>query len=493
MDKVVTTQTSRLMDQHMINDVGIDGILLMENAARGVAEAVLHTGRTGKCVILIGGGNNGGDGLALMRILKVMGRDSIGVLLGNPESFKGDALKNYNIVKRLSLPLITDISVIHSADIIVDALFGTGLSRPIEGMAYDAIRLANDSSAYRIAVDIPSGMNGDTGEIMGIVFNADETITFQCIKKGLLLTKERETVGRMIVQPIGLIDDAFFENVNAGELIDEAFVSKLLPERRIVSNKGNYGKALIIAGSDGMLGAAVMASAAALRAGAGLTRAYVKKSVVDAFAVIPEVMPISDEDNNYSLDYLLDWADAIGIGCGLGNDTQKYKKLIAALNCGKPLVVDADGLNSMDENAKSLLHKNCILTPHPGEMARLIGCDIKTVLNNPSDIARSFAMEYNCTVLLKSAVSIIVSANGEVRYNANGNAGLAKGGSGDVLTGIITALIAQGLNPFDAGAVGAFILGCSAEKAFQLLQMRSLTAKDVIEMISDSMESFNEI
>lgn len=490
MKNVVTTELMRSFDYHMIHDIGIDGLVLMENAARAVAEAVLSRDDSGECVILIGRGNNGGDGLAILRILALMGRSAKGLLLCDPKGYSGDALKNYEIAKKLNLELSSDLKLIEFASIIVDAIFGTGLSKPIERESneYRAIELANAANAYRIAVDIPSGMNGDSGKVMGIAFNADETITFHCIKRGLLLTPERELVGKLKLAPIGLMDGVHTAIAENEQLIDEEFVRKLLPKRRIVSNKGSFGKALIAAGSKGMPGAAVMASAAALRTGAGLTRACVPEEILPAFVCLPEVMPVADNSKPQGFVESVEWATSIGLGCGMGNDSSVKEKLKCVLCSGKPAVIDADGLNAMDDESRKLLHENCIITPHPGEMARLIGSSVSNVLDNMVETASDFAKRYGCIVLLKSAVSVIAAPDGRLRYNASGNSGLAKGGSGDVLTGIITALLAQGLKPFDASSAGAFLLGRSSDTAMKLLQDRMLTAGDVFNAIESTLK-----
>ena len=505
MLNVVSVQTMRDFDRCMINDVGIDGMLLMETAARAAAESVIK--HEGRCVVLIGPGNNGGDGIALIRILKLLGREATGLLLCDPAKFRGDALKNYQIAVKCGLPFTDETDCIKNADIIVDAVFGTGLSKSIEGKARQAIEIANSSDAYRIAVDIPSGINGDTGEIMGIAFNADETVTFQCIKRGLLLTKEREKIGKLITAPIAVPPEKYAETLEREQLIDFDFVNGLLPERKIVSNKGSYGKALLIVGSAGMTGAAIMCANACLRAGAGLTKVFAEEQTLNALSAVPEIMTVRDitdgsengnknktrngnEDCEISdaLYNALEWADAVGIGCGTGNDKNIYKKLIAALKTGKPTVIDADGLNCMDEYAKSLLNENCIITPHPGEMARLIKKDTAYVLSDPVGIAERFANKYGCVVLLKSAVTVIAKpekgSQSRIRYNTSGNTGLAKGGSGDTLTGIITALLAQKLEPFDAASCGAYLLGTSAEEAYKLLKTRLLTASDAADALA---------
>ena len=470
-----------------MTEQGIPGCILMDTAARGVADAVLNSPRKGKTAVLIGGGNNGGDGLALMRILKLKGIESIGILCCDPERLKGDALLNYRIAANMRLSMTEELSEISSAEIIVDGLFGTGLDRKIEGRAFDAIELANACSAYRIAIDIPSGMSGDTGEIFGTVFKADETVTVQCIKRGLIVTKYRECVGKITVCPIGYMDEDIEMGFSKEKLIDDEFVRSCLPDRKIVSNKGNFGRTLIFAGSPGMSGAAVMASTAALRVGSGLVNAVVPDSIAQAFGIRPEIMVNADSDSDIRSN--ISKASAVGIGCGSGNDVNIKKKLYEVLMSRKPCVVDADAINIMDSELLSLLHENCVLTPHPGEMSRLIHTDIKSVIEHPVETAKSFSEKFGTVLLLKSAASVIAAPDGRIRYNISGNPGLAKGGSGDVLTGIISGLLAQGLTAFDAASCGAYLLGQSADTALSLLKNRALIAGDVLDSIAETMKT----
>lgn len=480
MINVSTSESMRELDRHMIEDIGIPSAVLMENAARAVTEAVLACGRSGLCVILIGPGNNGGDGLAVLRQLAQTGRSAVGILLCDPEKFRGDALVNYNIARRLALALTDSLEPIERAEVIVDAVFGTGLDREITNPQLEAISRANAASAYRIAVDIPSGINGTSGKVLGEVFCADETVSFVAIKRGQILTSELEKVGKLRVIQIGMTDEAHRDQMEREQLIDGAFIDELLAERKRYSNKGSNGKALAVCGSEGMSGAAVMASAACIRAGAGLTRSLVPKRIVSSFAALPEAMVLSDEETDLSAQ--LDWANAVCIGCGIGNDPNSLIKLEKVLECGKPAVIDADALNLMARERSLLARLNAkhIVTPHPGEMARLTKSSVSEVLNDTVGFALEFAKAYGCTVLLKNAVSVIASPDGRLRYNASGNTGLAKGGSGDCLSGIITAMLAQGLSPFDAASAGAYLLGASADEALKLLKTRALCASDTV-------------
>ena len=236
-----------------------------------------------------------------------------------------------------------------------------------------------------------------------------------------------------------------------------------------------------------MSGAAVMASTAALRVGSGLVNAVVPDSVVQAFGIRPEIMVNADSDSDIRSN--ISKASAVGIGCGSGNDVKIKKKLYEVLMSRKPCVVDADAINIMDPELLSLLHENCVLTPHPGEMSRLIHTDIKSVIEHPVETAKSFSEKYGAVLLLKSAASVIAAHDGRIRYNISGNPGLAKGGSGDVLTGIISGLLAQGLTAFDAASCGAYLLGQSADTALSLLKNRALIAGDVLDSIAETMKT----
>lgn len=485
MLSVMTAEKARAADMHMISCIGISNEVLMENAANAVADAVEKRlcGKVGRVVIICGRGNNGGDGLALVHILASRSISAEALLTAAPDSLTGAARSNYDIAIKAGLNITQDENALNRADIIVDAMFGTGLSKPIVGRNADIINRANASGAYRIAVDIPSGMNADTGRIMGAVFHADETITFHAVKRGLLLTAEREYVGKLHVAPIGVISKAQRMLEESEQLIDEAFIKTLLPRRRLVSNKGSYGRALMIAGSENMPGAALMSVSAAVRAGAGITKAYIPEKSLKLFSALPEAILIT---RDAAINADLEWATAIGIGPGLGCGFEVGPLIENSLAAHKPTVADADALNYMARNRAtlSLLHPEVVLTPHPAEMARLMELSTAQVVNDPVGAALEFSRDFNCCVALKSAVTVIASPDGRIRYNATGNPGLAKGGSGDVLTGLTLALLAQGLNAFDAVSAGAYLLGSSADKALELLGTRMLRACDAIEALT---------
>ena len=506
MLNVSKTTLMRSCDKNMTEKIGIPDAVLMENAANAVAQSIKkHTaGRKNgsRVFILIGPGNNGGDGLALLRILTAEGYNAEGILLFEPIQNKKDeqsavlprssAELNYQIAINLGLPLSNDINRLNTcreSDIIVDAIFGTGLNRKPSGVFKTAIERANALPACRIAVDIPSGINGDTGECGGsepnserpAVFRADETVTFVAVKRGMLLTHERECVGKITVAQIGITDAEHAALLQKEQLIDEEFVRSLLPKRKLVSNKGTFGKAAIAAGSPGMGGAAVMAASAALRAGAGLTKAFVPREIMYMFASRPEIMAVADED----IQSLVQWATAFGIGCGSGGDASIKQKLRAVLSCGKPAVIDADGRNNLDIELKKLLSLRHVLTPHPGEMARLLKTNVADVQAHRLEYARSFAAEHNVTMVLKGAGTIAVSPEGKAFLNITGNPGMAKAGSGDVLAGMIASFVAQGVQPLTAAAGCVYLHGMAGDRCAQRLSKCAMLPSDMIEKLPE--------
>ncbi len=487
---VTNRKTSRTIERELRREFPNIENTIVEDAAFAILNAVGRRSIKGKIVVLIGAGSIGAIGFAVLRLMRLAEMDTIGLLCrcndgcGIIGEDDGVHSLEYDSAKKMQLPLAIDCSIINSADVIIDAIFDGKPMNDNYDFVSDIIERSNACSAYRIAINIPSGMDEETGATSGTVFNANETIALHCVKRGLLLTDNREAVGKLNVCRILPFTDDKFLSLTHEMLIDEGFVRSLLPNRKLVSNKGTYGRSLIVAGSNGMNGAAVMAASAALRTGSGLVNAYVPEGIVHAFDVRPEIMVNADDGMTDSLNVLIHKANAIGVGCGSGKDAHIGQKLMLIIESGKPCVIDADGLNNLTAEHVIKLHENCVLTPHPGEMARLIGVGIHDVLKDRVAVARDYARKNNCVLLLKSSVTVIASPSGIIRYNISGNPGLAKGGSGDVLTGIITALLAQGLKPFDAASVGAFLLGVSADKALELLKNRMLTACDIIDAIS---------
>lgn len=492
MQYILTPEQMRALDARLINETGIPGIVLMEHAAAGVVRAVLELlPAGGAVVILCGGGNNGGDGLAVLRQLAMRNVAARALLLSPLELLAGDALLQYRMTAGCGLSMQTVLTEEEaeaadmSADVLVDALFGTGLSRAVEGRYRRIIERINDANASVVAVDIPSGVDGTTGKVLGAAIRADVTVTFQYKKMGHLLFPGRSLAGDVRVAPIGITQPP----ADAALQFDETDIAALLPPREQNSHKGTFGRALLCAGCAPYAGAALLSAKSALRSGCGLLHVAVPRGIRPLFAAFPDAIchPAGQEDE-WTQDAaqeaaaLLSSVDAAALGPGMGKGDGIPALLHMALLSGKPLVIDADGLNALSAHRElfTLLHKNVILTPHPAEMGRLTDENVKSISDSPVEAARSAAREWGCTVLLKGATSVI--AQGDMLcLNTTGNPGLAKGGSGDVLTGILLALLAQKISPFEAACAGAYLLGVTADKAFKLLGSRMLTPSDVME------------
>ncbi len=491
MRQVLTPAQMREMEAEMMGRYRIPGLVLMEHSAAGVAEAVLRLlPGHGRVLALCGGGNNGGDGLCALRQLHTLGVKAEGALFVPPQSLKGDALLQYEMAIACGIPVrhASDGAEFPlAADVLIDALFGIGLSRTVEGIFARAIARMNASGVPVVSVDIPSGIDGETGYVLGAAVRANITVTFQNKKLGHLLFPGREYAGEVVEVLIGPainLPEAAFS-------LEEADIGRLLPPRPQNSHKGQNGRALLIAGSKNYAGAALLAANAALRGGCGLLHAAVPKGIHPMFARCPGTIchPVGDGEE-WSVGAakeaaaLIEKAEVLAIGPGLGGGEGIALLLKELLLSQKPLLIDADGLNTLSKNRTlfSLLHPNVILTPHPAEMARLIRGNVEDVLHAPLATAKKAAADWNCTVLLKGATTVI-SSSGRVCLNTTGNSGLAKGGSGDVLTGIMLALLAQGIAVYDAACAGAYLLGGTAEKAYDLLRTRMLLATDVIDAL----------
>ena len=502
MQNVYTPEAMRAVDRYLIEQCKIPGLTLMERAAQGVFKAVAKKcegeGRR-RILILCGSGNNGGDGLVLLRLLHLAGYEACGVLLAAEEKLRGDAAASLAAAKASGCTFLPweEAKAALPGSIVVDALFGTGLCRPVTGQAAQAIEAVNASGAYVIAVDIPSGIDGRDGSVQGCAIRAEETITFQNYKPGLLLFPGRGYAGRTTLHRIAE-EDAPVATPFALQQAED--IAALLPPRPLDSHKGKNGRALLLAGCAEYTGAALLCAAAALRAGCGLLRVVVPASVKPAFSALPEAMcvPVGrggawDAESCCAAAALIGGQQAIGFGSGMGQlaDISLLQRAIAS---HIPLVIDADGLNALSRSRELLrsLHREVILTPHPGEMARLMGTEASEIQHDPAGIALAAAKEWQCVVLLKGA-STCISDGRRVVFSLAGNPGLAKGGSGDTLTGIITALLAQGLSPMNAACAGAFLLGASADTAYKILGNRMLMASDVTLAIRETIGQLSQI
>ncbi|MEA4913144.1 MAG: NAD(P)H-hydrate dehydratase [Christensenella sp.] len=493
MKRVVGADEMRSFEQERFADGRAESLEWMERAAEGV-DALLAARYPEKSVLVFcGSGNNGGDGFTLLRLLKRRNVSCAGVLLAKAEQLTGDAKTNYLRALDCGITFlnIPTQGLFIKYDVLVDAMFGTGLSRPVSGVYADVIAQMNASGKPIVAVDIPSGVDATSGELLGAAVHASETITFQFYKRGQLLFPGRSYCGEVIVHPLADADD----EAGSVSLFSREDAARLLPARPTDSHKGKNGRALLCVGSLNLTGAALLSTAACLRAGAGLTTAAVPGGVKTAFSALPEAMAIPvnkgvdwDEAGCEEAAKLLPQKNVVCVGCGAG-EGNILPLIESVLKSQTPVVLDADALNQLAKVPQLItkLHKNVVLTPHPAEMARLCGEPISFILADPIGIAQTYASKWNCIVLLKGATTC-VSDGDTVRLNISGNAGLAKGGSGDVLAGLITGLLAQGFAPLDAASCGAYLLGASADTALDLLKERMLIARDVIGVIEQTIE-----
>lgn len=497
--KVATAEQMREFDRRASEDFGVPSIVLMENAGRLVSEAVCEAlgDLNGKRVTIVAGrGNNGGDGFVAARYLRDAGAHVAVFLLGKPEDVGGDARANLDIlldsgIAVRSITSAEEITTLPYSDAIVDAIFGTGLRGEVTALPADVIRAINAARKPVVAVDIPSGLDADTGAVLGVSIEADCTVTFALPKIGLLTYPGAACVGKLVVGDIG-IPKCLFEEITV-ELVDEAMVASKLPARPPDAHKGTFGTAVVIAGSLGLTGAAAMASEAALRAGAGLSTLACAASLQDIMATkLTEVMTrglpetdarsISSAAVDPTLD-LVEKGDSVTLGCGLGThpDTCEFvHRLVKSVR--KPMIIDADGLNALSKDIATLQgdHGDLVLTPHPGEMSRLLGTSTEAVQSNRMDAVKQAASRFHCVVVLKGARTLISEPSGKVFINPTGGPGLATGGTGDVLAGAIGGLLAQGLSQLDAAICGAFIHGRAGDISADELGAAGVIAGDVL-------------
>lgn len=500
----------REFDRRAVEEFGVPSIVLMENAGRHVFEAVcgiLGSLRGKRVAVVAGKGNNGGDGFVVARHLRDAGVQVTVLLLGSPSDVNGDAKTNLDILAKTGLPVksIESASEVKCAlaqsHAVVDALFGTGLSGEIRGLAAEIIQTINESGRPVAAVDIPSGLDADTGKILGTCVKADCTVTFALPKIGLLTYPGAEYVGRLIVGDIG-IPQQLFDEINF-QLTGSEWVADRLPARPPNAHKGTFGTTLVIAGSSGFIGAGVMASEAALRVGAGLSTLAVPASLQDlAASKLTEVMTRGlpeTESRSFSAEALdaalklCEKATAVVLGCGLGthpSTCEFVEQFVRSTN--KPLVVDADGLNCLSKDALQGTHGDLIITPHPGEMARLLGTTAEHIQSNRIDAAREAANRFRCITVLKGARTLIADPSGNVFINPTGDVGMATGGTGDVLSGAIGGLLAQGMTLRDAAVCGVYIHGMAGEMASSLIGAAGMLAGDLLDTLPEALKELYE-
>jgi len=512
--KVVTPTQMREIDRRCIEDLGIPGRDLMERAGAAVAaevESIILPDRSDPLVVLLAGkGNNGGDALVTSRLLARKKINTLTFLLAQAPALQGDAALNLDRLIRSQAPLkeLIDESELSGlreslarADIIVDGIFGTGFKGQARGIAAEVIKLVNQTVSARpgirvIAIDIPSGLEGETGKVEGEVIRADRTVTMGLPKTGMVRGNGLNCCGRVIAADIG-VPSAVIDEVSADlELLTGPGLSGLIPPRLQNSHKGSYGHLLILAGSPGMTGAAALSSMAALRAGAGLVTLGIPESLNPILEEkCTEVMTIPLPETSAgtlspdAIPPILDFCrkiDVVAIGPGLSRNPETgelVKELIRS--CPVPLVIDADGLNLIadDLSVLSCASSGLTLTPHPGEACRLTGLTREELFADREGIARKFARENNLILVLKGAGTLIALPEGPLRINLTGNPGLATGGTGDILTGLIAGFMAQGVEAGSAACLGVYVHGAAGDKAAEKVGEISLIASDLLETI----------
>lgn len=492
--KILTAEQIRTWDQFTIEHEPIASIDLMERAATKCFEWLeennwfIHS-----FAIFCGKGNNGGDGLAIARMLANKGCPvSVYILeFGHKgtEDFQAN-LARLHQYPAVTIQFIQDESNFHqlSGDtIVIDALFGSGLTRPLDGITSKLVEHINNSGCSVIAIDVPSGMAVDRSSKGHTIIKAAYTLSFQCYKQAFLAAENAEFMGEVIILDIGLSSDHLNKVETKLELIDDAIINSIYKPRNKFSHKGNFGHALMIAGSYGKMGAAILSAKACLRTGAGLLTCFIPKCGYEIFqTALPEAMVMTDTHSSIitKIDEDVSKYDSVGIGPGLGTSSETrtaIKELLSAYK--KPIVIDADGLNglSMEKNLPSL-PPGSILTPHPKEFDRLFGeCkdDFERI-----DKAIASAKLLNCSIVLKGHHTFIATAGGKGYFNSTGNAGMATAGSGDVLTGMITALLAQGYSSEQAAILGVYFHGSAGDMAAKDLSQEAMIAGDIIDHIA---------
>lgn len=474
---ILTADKMRAADEYTINNLGIESTLLMGNAAKGLFDEIAAAAGAlidKKCCIVVSNGNNGGDGLALAGLLYAA-KANVCVILASDRPLSCDAQHYFDkldkdiSVLRYSEDEGSSLEKIKLADIIVDALFGTGFKGSLKGAAYVLAGAINEAHATVFSADIPSGCICDTGAVEDIAVFADYTVTFSNKKPCHFLYPAAQHCGKVIVKDIGIPPKAVERTKPYIMEADPELLANLLPSRAQNSNKGSFGRLCLLCGSDLMPGAVRLAARAALKSGVGLLQIASTESVVRAvsnvldepiYTMLADRGGIVDKSCEQVLLSAVLKAQAVVAGCGLGvNEDTEYLIKVLLQNAAAPVVLDADGISALKENINILSARSypTVITPHPLELARLLGCDVKAVQADRVGIARSTAEQYKITVVLKGANTVIASQDGLVYINPSANSGLAKGGSGDVLSGIIGAFLAQGLKSEHAAVLGVYL------------------------------------
>lgn len=508
--RVLTAAQMREADRRTIDDIGIASLVLMENAGRQVVaamEAVHGDLREHSVAVLCGRGNNGGDGFVVARTLLQRGVDVSVFLIASVSEVRGDARTNLDILGRLGVTVVEiansqdwelHSSAVSDSTIIVDAIFGTGLKTPLAGLLETVVADVNGSGVPVVSIDLPSGLSADTHEPIGDSIHAGVTIALGAPKLPLVLPPAELRAGDIVIADIG-IPSEIIDGVDGPhvELMTRSGTRELLQPRTPDSHKGDYGRVLILAGSRGKTGAAHLAAMGALRSGAGLVTVAVPSGclpIVAAMGAEYMTAPIDETPDGIdpeAVEQILEWtSDVVALGPGLGQGAATRAFVRAMVDrATQPLVIDADGLNAFAGEPERLAGRDgrdVIITPHPGEMARLVGLSVDDVQANRLDIARDFASKHHVYVVLKGHRTIVATPTGTVFINPTGNPGMATGGTGDVLTGMLAAWLAQLLDAEAACKLAVYLHGMAGDLAEADEGEVSMTAGDLAAHIGDA-------
>ena len=495
----VNAAQMKAADQYTIQKLGVPSLELMEHAAQACVQ-VLEDEKVdlSHVCVVCGSGNNGGDGFAIARILQNNRYSVETFCVGNPEHYTEETQEQMHRLQECGGKIIYGMPQEDSYSVVIDAVFGVGLSRKVEGRYRQVIEQMNRMRGTKFAVDIPSGLSATTGCILGCAFKADYTVTFQLKKIGLELSQGRTMAGRVIVPDIGISTDSICEDQEIVRTAGKDIYRKMLPDRPEDSNKGTYGRLLVIAGSKGMAGAAYLNAHAAYMTGAGLVRIYTSSDNREILqTLLPEaIITTYEEYNKEELLSLLTWADSVCIGSGLGMSRLSEKILKTVIEYVKvPCLIDADGLNLLAENKNYLnqmAERRFVITPHMKEMSRLTGTPVEELKADRIQILKDFISRYRITCVLKDSRTLIASEEKGIRMNLTGNSAMAKAGSGDVLAGVISGWMVQEKEAEDAAELGTYIHGLSGDLAKFEKGVYSVMARDLIEYISKALMKLEE-
>ncbi len=495
--KLFSAEEIRLWDQFTIEHEPVTSIDLMERAAGKCADWLERNNYTdNRFQVFCGKGNNGGDGLAIARMMAEIKCPVVVYIL--EFGHKGTDDFQTNLARLHQYPEI-DLRFIQTEEnfhdlnkneVVIDALFGSGLNRGLDGVTAQLVNHINHSGSTIISIDIPSGLFTDRSSLGQTIIKADHTLSFQCFKKAFLMAENSEFIGDLHILDIGLHPDFYPSIFSKYELIDDKLIRSLFKPRSRFGHKGNFGHALIVAGSYGKIGAAVLSAKGCLHSGVGLLTCHIPKCGYDILQTsVPEAMVMTDFNSSFNtmIDDDLPKYKSIGIGPGMGTATESKTMLYEIFEKYKtPVVIDADALNiiASQKDMLKLIPANSILTPHPKEFERLFGETADEF--DRIELALQKARELNVVIVLKGHHTLIATPVGKGFFNSTGNAGMATGGSGDVLTGILTGLLARGYNPADSAILGVYLHGLAGDIAAEKYSMEAMAAGDIVKHLPDA-------